>query len=83
MLEAACGEDGQAGTGFGAGPGKEFSRLLAERMQKLELALDLDLGRNSRGYPVRFLDTIVHRCVHWLAGEAGSGSCLCVCVCVC
>jgi len=49
-------------------------------MEKLELALDFDLGRNSRGYPVRFLDTIVHRCVHWLVGEAGSGSCLCVCV---
>jgi len=49
MLEAACGEDGQAGTGSGAGFGKEFQRLAAERMDRLELVLELDLGRNSRG----------------------------------
>jgi hypothetical protein len=47
ILEAACGEDGQAGTGSGSG--KEFWRLLAKRMGRLELALELDLGRNSRG----------------------------------
>jgi hypothetical protein len=49
MLEAACGEDGQAGTGSGAGSGQEFSRLPAERMDRLHLALELDLGRNFRG----------------------------------
>jgi hypothetical protein len=48
LLEAACGEDGQAGIGFGAGSGKDFSRLPAERMDRLELALELNLGRNSR-----------------------------------
>jgi hypothetical protein len=47
ILEAACGEDGQAGTGSGAGSGKEFSRLPAERMDRLELALYLDLVRSS------------------------------------
>ena len=47
ILEAACGEDGQAGTGSGAGSGKEFSRLPAERMDRLELALELDLVRSS------------------------------------
>jgi hypothetical protein len=47
ILEAACGEDGQAGIGSGAGSGKEFSKLAAERMDKLELVLELDLGRNS------------------------------------
>jgi hypothetical protein len=46
-LEAACGEAGQAGSGSGSG--KEFLRLPAERMGRLELALELDLGRNSRG----------------------------------
>jgi hypothetical protein len=49
ILEADCGEDGQAGTGSGTKSGKEFSRLAAERMDKLERALELDLGRNSRG----------------------------------
>jgi hypothetical protein len=49
ILEAACEEDGQAGTGSGAGSGKEFLRLPAKRMDRLELALELDLGRNSRG----------------------------------
>jgi hypothetical protein len=47
ILEAACGEAGQAGSGSGSG--KEFLRLPAERMGRLELALELDLGRNSRG----------------------------------
>jgi hypothetical protein len=42
ILEAACGEDGQAGTGSGAGSGKEFLRLLAKRMDRLERALELD-----------------------------------------
>jgi hypothetical protein len=41
ILEAACGEDGHAGTGLGSGSGKEFSRLLAERMGRLERALEL------------------------------------------
>jgi hypothetical protein len=49
ILEAACREAGQAGSGSGAGSGKEFSRLPAERMDRLELALELDLGRNSQG----------------------------------
>jgi len=49
ILKAGCGEDGQAGTGSGTRPGKEFSRLPAERMDRLERALELDLGRNSRG----------------------------------
>ncbi len=49
ILKAGCGQDGQAGIGSGAGSGKEFSRLPAENMDRLELALELDLGRNSRG----------------------------------
>jgi hypothetical protein len=48
ILEAGCGEDGQASLGSGAGSGKEFSRLPAKRMDRLELALELDLRRNSR-----------------------------------
>jgi len=48
IFEAACGKDGQAGTGSGTGSGNEFSRLPAERMDRLERALELDLGRNSR-----------------------------------
>ena len=49
ILEAACEEDGVAGTGSGAGAGKEFSRLAVGRMERLERALDLVRGRNSRG----------------------------------
>jgi hypothetical protein len=45
----ACGEDGQAGSGPGIGFGKKNLRLPAERMDRLELALELDLVRNSRG----------------------------------
>jgi hypothetical protein len=53
ILEAACEEDGQAGTGSGAGSGKEFSKLPAKRMDRLERPRELDLGRNSRGCLLR------------------------------
>ena len=49
LLKDGCGEDGKAGIGSGTKSGKEFSRLAAERMDRLELALELDLGRTSRG----------------------------------
>ncbi len=49
ILKAACEEDGQPGTGSRAEFGQEFSRLPAERMDRLELVLELELGRNSRG----------------------------------
>ena len=49
ILEAGCGEDGGAGTDSGIEFGKACSRLSAKRMEKLGLALELDLGRNSRG----------------------------------
>jgi hypothetical protein len=49
ILEGACEEDGQTRTGSGAGSGTEFSRLPAKRMDRLERALELDLGRKSRG----------------------------------
>ena len=84
ILEAACGEDGQAGTGPGAGSGKEFSRRPAERMDRLARGLELDLGRNSRGC-LRRGWTCWHGAWFWIwerileaacgeDGQAGTGS---------
>jgi hypothetical protein len=39
ILEAACGEDGQAGIGSGFGFAKGFLRLAAKRMDRLDLSL--------------------------------------------
>jgi len=53
ILEAACEEDGQAGIGSGIGAGKEFSKLPAKMMERLEQALELDQGKDSRGWLCR------------------------------
>jgi hypothetical protein len=50
LLEAACEEHGQDGLVSGAGLGQEFSRLPAKRMERLRQALELDQGKDSRGW---------------------------------